>query len=302
MKGNTIKRLALIKYLHNLGMDQAKKSEPLNSISILTFHDLVELFLQLICDEYDIKYSEPFLGYWDKINGKVKSKTLSHKSSMVKLNRSRVEFKHHGIMPSSADIVSFGVLTKDFLEENVKQYFSREYASISLIDLIQNPRVKELLQKAELHYTKKEFIDCMNNFTRAFEYLIFDYENEQRDSLNQSPFNFGRDYWPKPIFKQKDYEERKFLDFVFKSIERIKKYLRITSIGIDYKKYIRFKLITPRAVFTANDEVILGEPQQENLLYDDYIYCRDFVIGSALILQDFKIQVSDNEFYDRIDI
>jgi hypothetical protein len=302
MNANVIRRLALIKYLHNLGMEQAKKSEPLNSLSILTFHDLVELFLQLICDKYDIKYSEPFLGYWDKINGKIKSKTLSYKPLMEKLNRSRVDFKHHGIIPSSADIESFGVLTKDFLEENVKQYFSLEYSNISLIDLIQNSRVKDLLHKADSHFKNEEFIDCMQELARAFEFLIFDYENEQRDSLNQSPFDFGYDYFPKPRFKQQDYNEKRFYEFVFKSIEKINKYLRITSFGIDYKKYIRFKLITPRALLTANDDFVLGEPQQKNLSNEDYLYCRDFIIESALILQNFKIQVTDNEFYDQMGI
>lgn len=41
------KRLSFIKYLFNLGVEQSHKPEPLCWASVLTFHDSVELFLQL---------------------------------------------------------------------------------------------------------------------------------------------------------------------------------------------------------------------------------------------------------------
>jgi len=42
-----LKRLSFIKYLYQLAIDQSNQPSPQNSASILTFHDAIELFLQL---------------------------------------------------------------------------------------------------------------------------------------------------------------------------------------------------------------------------------------------------------------
>lgn len=39
------RRLAFIRYLFNRAVEQSKKSEPLSSVSLLMFHDAIELFL-----------------------------------------------------------------------------------------------------------------------------------------------------------------------------------------------------------------------------------------------------------------
>lgn len=303
MKDNVIKRIALIKYLHKLGNEHAHKSEPLKSLSVLIYHDLVELFLDLICDELEINRSDSFMGYWGVINKKIRPNELSHKSTMGKLNKSRVNFKHHGIMPSASDIELYEVTTRDFLTENAQNFFSIDFSSISLSDLIQNNRIREIIKKAEVNYNNNEIRECQNNLARAFEYLLFDYEKDQKDYFENSPFDFGRELWSKPkIFNQKEDEERRFLESMYKSFERMKKYLRITSLGIDYKKYIRFKLNTPRAMFTSSDEVILGEPIKDNINQDEFEFCRDFLIETAITLQNFNIMISDGIFYDQIDI
>lgn len=68
---SALKRLALIKYMHNVGVEQANKPEPVCWLAVLTFHDATELFLQLAAEHLDIKErlgEVPFMGYWSLIN------------------------------------------------------------------------------------------------------------------------------------------------------------------------------------------------------------------------------------------
>ena len=243
------------------------------------------------------------MGYWGVINKRIRPTELSHKATMGKLNKSRVNFKHHGIMPSTSDIELYEVITRDFLTENTHKIFSIDFSSISLSDLIQNNRIKEIIKKAEANYNNNEIRECQNNLARAFEYLLFDYEKDQKDYFENSPFDFGRELWSKPkFFRQKENEEQRFLESMYKSFERMKKYLKITSMGINYKKYIRFKLNTPRAMFTSSDEVILGDPIKDNINLDEFEFCRDFVIETAITLQNFDIKISEGINYDQINI
>jgi len=60
-KSTIIKRLAFIKYLYKLAVDQSRRPEPLCSASILTFHDAVELFLQLASEHLDVGKTTAFI-------------------------------------------------------------------------------------------------------------------------------------------------------------------------------------------------------------------------------------------------
>jgi hypothetical protein len=66
-----IQRLSFIRYLFTLAVEQSNQPEPLASACMLTFHDSVELNLQLICDKYNIKKNDiPFMQYWEEIKEK----------------------------------------------------------------------------------------------------------------------------------------------------------------------------------------------------------------------------------------
>jgi hypothetical protein len=45
LEESIVRRLAFIKYLYAVAIEQSKRPEPLCSASILTFHDAIELFL-----------------------------------------------------------------------------------------------------------------------------------------------------------------------------------------------------------------------------------------------------------------
>lgn len=70
-----MRRLALIRYLYNNGVQQSREPEPLGLVSILTFHDSIELFLQLAAERLNV--SKPGLSFMDYLRRVLSSKTLA---------------------------------------------------------------------------------------------------------------------------------------------------------------------------------------------------------------------------------
>ncbi|HBX87013.1 MAG TPA: hypothetical protein DEG09_00170 [Marinilabiliaceae bacterium] len=95
-----MQRLAFIKYLYTVAVEQSKQPEPLSSSSILSFHNSIELFLQLASEYLDVGSKSPgFMDYWELLEPKLTEGGLTQKESMRRLNKARVALKHHGTLP-----------------------------------------------------------------------------------------------------------------------------------------------------------------------------------------------------------
>ena len=46
----TMRRLAIVKYLYTQALEQERKGDPLAGLALLPFHDAVELFLQVAAE------------------------------------------------------------------------------------------------------------------------------------------------------------------------------------------------------------------------------------------------------------
>jgi len=292
-----LRRLAFIKYLFSLGLSQSYQPEPLYGASILSFHDSVELFLQLVAEKLNVdKSKREFMAYWEVIDEKLHAK-LSQEESMKKLNKARVGLKHHGITPSKSDIESFRVTTAAFFDENCLAIFGEEFKDISMIDIISNERAKKLLKEAKDAHGKGLIDDALQNISLSFEYLISDYEKSKVRSVLGSPFFFGESMaFHNNFFSGMPHEFRGlkvFFNSVTKTIDTIQKAIRILSFGIDYKKYVKFKSIipTPQFVVDGAARFCYGEIAFNK---EDLEYCINFIVESALKLQEFDFELLGN--------
>ncbi len=125
-----IRRLAIIKYLYNIGIQQSMQVDTIAGFSILSFHDCAEMFLLLVAENKGIKASETFMDYWDKCP------ELTLKESMKSLKDRRVSIKHKGQFPSKSDIEISRITMSNFMEENTSIQFGLEFKDISVSNLI----------------------------------------------------------------------------------------------------------------------------------------------------------------------
>jgi len=291
-KKTTIQRLSLIKYLYINGINQSYKSEPFYGLSILNFHDSVELYLELLAEEFGFTKTKNigFIKYWELISQK--GTNLPLKTSMEKLNTARVSLKHSGLIPSKIDIEFFRAITTEFFEETSESIFKMKFKDISIVDYIKFDKVKNYLKLAESKFNEGNKKETLENLALSFHYLLNDYEESARAEFNYSPFSFGRLEFLTGLseigqFSRNIYES---INTLKNSTIKMQNVLRVISFGIDYIKYIKFNSITPIICYSLKSkEPVAGSINEEEISSDNFEFCRDFIIESALKLQEHDI-------------
>lgn len=292
-----IKRLSLIKYLYQIGIEQSRQSETIASFSILSFHDSIEMFLKLLSEHRNIRSDKlNFLDYWTKVP------SLTLKESMRNLNSRRVNIKHKGLLPSKSDIEISRVNAGEFFEQNTLPQFGIDFKEISLLDLIQYEDVKKNLEIATESLETNDIEKCIEYSALAFDDLIHNYEKSKESYFGSSPFYFGKDLTFLSSFHigigsefggRKGRKLNDFIDRVKESLEGIQSAVKILSFGIDYKKFSKFKLLTPNIVrFVGGNRSaeIYGEKKWTK---ENCQFCIDFVIESSLKLQEFDFDINE---------
>lgn len=291
------KRLALIKYLYKLGLEQSKQVETLSAFSILFFHDSIEMFLKLIAEHHNIKSEKlSFLEYWTHLP------SLTLMESMRNLNTRRVNIKHKGLLPSKSDIEISRINTTDFFDQNVIVQLGIDFKNVSLLNLICYDNVRALLEEAQLALDKNEIKKSIEKSAVAFNELLHTYEDSKKNYFRDSPFFFGKDI--DSSFRMglgRDFNgrgDRKMADFVDKvkgSLEGIQNAIKIISFGIDYRRFVKFKLLTP-VILRSWDEKYVSEIRgNKKWTKENCQYCIDFVLDSSLKLQDFDFDIKELE-------
>jgi len=312
------KQLSFIKYLFSIGFEQAERPEPMCYAALLTFHDSVELFLNLSAQHLDapIKNNQNFIDYWTIISDKLPVGTiLSQKTAMIRLNKARVSFKHHGISPNKAEIGDFQIMTKLFFEENTNSIFGIDFSSISLIDIIQCVDAKVDLKTAEKSLQEGKIDESLEKIAFSFAKLFRDYKIKVKERYGHDPFAFSSPYVGINAISDESSElgeeisvfssdVERAIDGLESSLSELQDAVEIIGLGIDFRKYTKFDLLKPRIKKVStwfdpgkskekmwtykiikNDCGSKGEPTSQ-----DVQFCIDFIIECAIILQEFNIK------------
>lgn len=292
-----IKRLALIKYLYKIGIEQSKQSETIASFSILSLHDSIEMYLKLLAEHLNVKSDGfSFLDYWTHIP------SLTLKESMRNLNSRRVNIKHKGLLPSKADIEISRVNSTDFFDQNTLTQFGVNFNEISLFSLIQYDNVRKKLEKAQKALDENKIESCIEIVAIAFDELISTYEKSKSSYYGNSPFYFGKDLTFLSSFSigiGRDYDDKvgrklaEFVDKVKDSLEEIQKAVKIMSFGIDYKRFVKFKFLTPIITRTIGGRPVAEIWGDKKWTKENCQYCIDFVLDSSLKLQEFDFDINE---------
>lgn len=307
---NILRRLIFIKYLYKLGLEQSLKSEPMCCISILTFHDSIELFLHLTSEYLNVgKNQINFMEYWDLISKKLKGKELYQKESIRRLNKTRVLLKHHGNLPSKFDVDNFKISVTNFFVENTSLIFKLEFEEISLLDLITLfDKTKESLIEATKLIKEKDFNNALEKITIAFEQLKNDFYRKYLFSYNRRSFSIRQnDFYINSYQTKLDLDtirtlnsvNQKIFDHIVninRSLEDFENIILIICMGVNYNKYITFNSITPTIFQTLNGNYRfqISPNHEKNVNIKNVQYCFDFVLETAITLQGMYENINQN--------
>jgi len=226
---------------------------------------------------------------------------------MRNLNSRRVNIKHKGLLPSKADIEISRVNSTDFFEQNTLPQFGVDFNEISLFSLVQYENVRQHLEDAQKALDENRIGNCIETVAIAFDELISSYEDSKSSYYGNSPFYFGKDLTFLSSFHMgigRDWDDkvgrklREFVDKVKDSMDGIQKVVKIMSFGIDYKKFVKFKLLTPTIMRTMGGKHVAQVWGKKKWTKENCQYCIDFVLDSSLKLQEFDFDINeliDNE-------
>jgi hypothetical protein len=293
MKEIIIKRLSFIKYLYNFAIEHSYKPEPLNAVSLLIFHDALDLFTQIAIEKVDHLVIDNYVKNTHKKRDKLYLidylEILGINSqAMMRINTARNSLKHVGNLPNKIDIESFRASITAFFEENILKIFEIEFSEISLIDIISNEKAKGSLKAAEALLKEHKLEESLAETAIAFNVLVREYGSPK---INKESLNINS---AKELGIESLKDSHKLLNYIKKlknAIESTHNDLRYISLGIDYQKYLRFRHLTPHISWTLNGNyTYYGGWWRPGSLpsMGDVESCINFVIESAVILQQSK--------------
>lgn len=304
-KEQLIKRLSLVKFLYKMGMEQSIKSETISFFSILAFHDSIDMFLHLAAEKIGIERKKNekifFIDYWDKMP------SLTLRESMIKLNDRRNNLKHKGLIPGKIEIETSRVNTTEFFEQNTPIIFGFTFNEVSLFNLIKFEKTKTYLQNAQINLDNNKMEPCIKEVTKAFYELLFEYKENKRGfgsdyktHFNPSEkirFNESGGYsTANAKFHELEKKVSNIVDKINNNFESFDTAFELISLGIDYKKHAKFKILTPRAHRHYTGEYRLEIYGTKNWSEENCQFLIDFVLESALKLQEFDFT------YDSLDL
>jgi hypothetical protein len=290
-----IKRLAFVRYLYQSGLSQSYGPAPMSCAALLSWHDSVELFLQLASEYLNVGAGQPaFMDYWDLLNKKLGSAEVGQKESMRRLNKARVALKHHGTFPSVLDVKAFRAAVTGFYHDNTSIIFGIAFDEVSLIEFVNPESARKRLTQAEKCIGQGRTLEALDDIAIAYDEMIRDYETRKSGESYRSPFFFGQDLrFHSSFFMGLDTHsgstERRlaeFVDRVGESVEAMQGAMKVLALGIDYRKYTRFQMLTPHLSHNLGGATKIHRrfKEENKPSIDATRFCFDFVIESALAL------------------
>jgi hypothetical protein len=290
------KRLSIIKYLYMLGCDALLNGSPISkSTSVLNFHDAVESFFVLASEIVGVtRRNLNFMDYFEEIKLSdvgTRGRELTHKMQIEKLNRLRVNFKHLGILPNEEECNNLRISLDDFFVENTPKFCNVNFDKISLANAIMNGTVRQLVSEAEILLNSKDYNSCLSKLGRAFYTLICASENKTKTIFGKSAvflsgkvdlFHSGLDFDMQHAFE----------DIINPAYLPLAEALNILILGVDYKKYAKFKWLTPYFSKVISGDIIEGGRPREfdsrfNINHKNAEFCYLFVVEAALRIEKF---------------
>jgi hypothetical protein len=295
MHHSFLQRLAFVKYLYSTGMKQCQAPEPLSSAGLLTLHDAIELFLDLACQHLNItdKKSKELDQYWGPINAKLSNdQTLSQQNAVQRLNKARVQLKHHGAHPSKLDLESYRNTAREFFADNCPMIFGVQLESISMAEFVHPLGARSKVESAMKNHAEGKFNEASHDLIVAFDTMRSDYVQRKVDQFGRSPYQFGPSLTfmtnqLKDLGKVAGRDAERAIADTIRSVMELKRSMQMMALGIDFRRYLRFMTLMPTIHWFAGGNYQIDDMGNSRRNAETIQFCIDFMIESALCLSEF---------------
>jgi hypothetical protein len=310
-----VRRLAYIRYLHSLGIEQARLPDPMSSAALLMFHDAVESFLLMAGEHLGAPSIHEFEKYWEalkpsKLDGGVE---LPVQQGMKRLNKQRVALKHHGSHPNRNTVELIKNDTTTFLAAASQLVFSVDYDAVSMSSVIPQDAIRDLVLAADTANGNGDRVEAMIALVDAWEELFRPWPRTKAVE-DSSPLRFGpsigrtlTEYEIAAYLYNEDGSRRRprgnenigrQIAAVTDVVTALQGAARLTAIGVDYTDYLRFRALTPHRDDYMGGRRTYCAPNNYTPSEENVTFCIQFVVSVALRLATAEAQLVEPPWID----
>lgn len=173
-----IRRLRLARLLVQQAEDHARVDhESRNAACVMSLQDAVETVLLVVAQHVGATFNKApdFDKYFVSINEKIAPASLPMKLTLERLNKMRVQAKHHGFCPSHSDSEPMVGIVKAFLSEVCEAHLQVDWRTANLSHLVRNLEQRGLLEQSEKALAEKRYVEALISARKAM-FLAFEQE------------------------------------------------------------------------------------------------------------------------------
>jgi hypothetical protein len=288
-----VRRLAFIKLLFDRAQEDADRPKPFSTDSINRLHDVTEMVLALAAEKLGVEIPQTFMGYWDVLDPKL-GRPLGYKTSMKRLNKARVNLKHYGIEPSEDEVRVSLSSVRSFLEDELLDLLGVAFADVTMEQFVAPEAARNLLSTAAEKFNAEDEVEAFADLAQAFTVVIDDYKSRKQFSFARSVFDTAEDMtFHTPFFRGvEDDRQQRFEEDLIKSIEALDFNIALVALGVDMRRYARFRIVCPNVYFMMDGKRHVSDRQGLQRDSVDFEFCRDFVIATSIRLAEFDFDVT----------
>jgi hypothetical protein len=171
---------------------------------------------------------------------------------------------------------------------------------VSLTAFVSSDDAREWLESAERNWTAGNGVEAFADLADSFESLIRDYEQRKMLGHKRSVFDTASDMmFLSPFFRRvESRKQQKFEEAVIESLKTLDFAVMLAGFGVDFRRYGKFKALTPKVVRTLNGQRHSYDRQGLPVRSQaDFDFCRDFIITTAIHLAEFDYDLEWSEAY-----
>ncbi len=164
MNKSTLNKLLLSRSLYQLAKENIGSTSGIRlSIACNVLQDAVECFLLALSEHLNagIGQRTDFDKYFEQINTKIAPRELPFRLRLISLNKLRVNSKHYGLEPAKAELEPLFTTVLEFFSEVTRTDFGKDFATISLVDMLHDSEAKDLLRQAESAFEAQDYAQCL---------------------------------------------------------------------------------------------------------------------------------------------
>jgi hypothetical protein len=292
---DTARRLAFIRLLLTRASEESRLAPPYCFDGVNRLHDVAEMFLALAAQQHSLQQPKDFMAYWGLLE-KPLGRPLGYRSQAERFNKVRVAWKHYGAEPSVAEIEAARAAVTGLLEGECSPLFGIDLADVSLTAFVQPDVARDLVGTAEAAWKAGGEDDAFGDLAEAFDIMISDYTTRKQQDYRSNLLSDLPDFAfanPRGLEDDLDRLFEKLID----GIKALDKSVTLIGIGVDLRRLSRFRMLTPRVTRYAMGHRGTHEPARKAPRTDeDFNYCRDFVVNTAIHLAEFDFDVDPEDY------